>query len=151
MHLGRLIHVIFIIGFLIGEDLAAQTNLVPNYSFESYTGCPTTYGQIPSATPWQLVTGASGTPDYFNSCSGTTWGVPINTYGNQGAATGQAYIGMIGCYQSGANYREYAQVKMDSTMVAGQCYRVALKWSLSESAPVALDNLGVYLPATAPT
>lgn len=133
------------------NNAEAQTNLVPNYSFESFTACPTTYGRIPDAPPWQLVTGASGTPDYFNACSGSTWGVPVNTYGTQAAATGNAYIGMIGCYQSGSNYREYAQVKMDSAMVAGECYRVALKWSLAESAPVALDNFGLYFSATAPT
>ena len=42
-------------------------NLVPNPSFETNTACPTTWGRIPDAPPWQIPAGHSGTADYFNT------------------------------------------------------------------------------------
>ena len=45
---------IYIISFICfgGFRSIAQVNLVPNPSFESYTACPTTFGQIEYATKW---------------------------------------------------------------------------------------------------
>ncbi len=120
-------------------------NLVPNPSFETNTACPTTWGRIPDATPWQIPAGHSGTADYFNACGNVTWNVPNNTYGNEAAATGVAYVGIIGGYNSVFNAREYVQVQLAQTLVAGQCYDICFKWSLADSGPIAIDNLGAYL------
>jgi len=120
-------------------------NLVPNPSFETNTACPNTWGRIPDAPPWQIPAGHSGTADYFNTCGNATWNVPNNTYGNEPAATGVAYVGIIGGYTSTFNAREYVQVQLTQTLVAGQCYDVCFKWSLSESGQIAIDNLGAHL------
>ena len=53
-------------------------NLVPNYSFESYSVCPDGCTVIPKSyfvDDWIMAT--LGTPDYFNICSNKS-GVPDN-------------------------------------------------------------------------
>jgi gliding motility-associated-like protein len=137
---------LFLVFFTLFISLSLNSqNLVPNPSFETNTACPTTWGRIPDATPWQIPAGHSGTADYFNSCGNATWNVPSNTYGNEPAATGVAYVGIIGGYNSVFNAREYVQVQLTQTLIAGQCYDVCFKWSLADSGPIAIDNLGAHL------
>lgn len=53
---------------VLGGPIAAHSvNLVPNDSFESYTTCPTGFGQIAVASPWD--TPNTGTSDAFNACA----------------------------------------------------------------------------------
>ena len=60
-------HKIFSLFLLLCSCLLhAQTNLVPNGSFETYTMCPDGGGVINYATPWYSPT--TGTTDYYNSC-----------------------------------------------------------------------------------
>ena len=82
---------------MVNQIIAQSYNLVPNYSFENYTTCPTTSNQLSYASSWINPT-QWGTPDYFNSCS-STFGVP--SYCNcslvfQYAKTGNAYCGIYG-------------------------------------------------------
>ncbi len=134
--------------FHISEGYAQ--NLVPNPSFENYTTCPSTYGQIPLVA-WQKPVGHTGSADYFNTCNGGGLGVPNNTFGNQMPATGNGYCGIITYHYSG-NFREYLQVQLTQSLVAGQCYDVCLKWSTAENYPrYSSDNLGVHISNAAIT
>ncbi len=49
----------------LGEAVA-QTNLVPNPSFETDSLCPNGGSEIKYASPWYSPTG--GSPDYFRPC-----------------------------------------------------------------------------------
>jgi OmpA-OmpF porin, OOP family len=101
-------YIIFFNCILCKSD--AQTNLVPNSSFEDSTQCPFNPGQISFSIPWITPTGSSS--DYFNACNGGNVGVPNNAGGNQLARTGNAYAG-IDAYGAGTNVREYLQDKLN--------------------------------------
>ncbi len=72
----------------------AQTNLVPNPSFELYDTCPNYISEINRATGWYS---ALVTPDYYNSCADSASGVsvPVNFVGNRTPASGNAYAGFL--------------------------------------------------------
>src|SRR3989337_4111166 len=55
----------------------SQTNLVPNFSFEQYSTCPTGQDQIQYATGWSKYSISTSTPDYYNACAPSSgFGVP---------------------------------------------------------------------------
>ena len=83
---------IFFILILFGGlcECEAQ-NLVPNYSFETFSTCPFSAGQIYYAPPWVDPTTTSS--DYYNSCASMGTDVPVNWAGNQSAKDGNAYAG----------------------------------------------------------
>jgi gliding motility-associated-like protein len=142
---------ILVVTFIfVNITLLNAQNLVPNPSFETYTTCPSTYGQIPLVA-WQKPVGHTGSADYFNTCAGGGLGVPNNTFGNQMPATGNGYCGIITYHYSG-NFREYLQVQLTQTLIAGQCYDICLKWSTAENYPrYSSNNLGVHLSNAAIT
>ena len=82
--------------FLLGValPLGAQ-NLVPNASFEIFTQCPTSLGQIDYALGWYYPFMTS--PDYFNACASLAdqTGVPQNSAGYQTPLSGLGYAGLI--------------------------------------------------------
>lgn len=98
-------------------------NLVPNYSFEQYTVCPTGHtSDVPNF--WYK-------PDrraarYFNACANNAnpvFGVPTNSSGLDGfqnAKTGQAYMALF--YYNGNNSRNYIQVKLLDSFKINKCY-----------------------------
>ncbi|MCF8429350.1 MAG: gliding motility-associated C-terminal domain-containing protein [Bacteroidia bacterium] len=112
--------------------LIAQTNLVPNGSFEIYSDCPkansaiyTSASIFPTVQNWMRPT--TGTPDYFNACNLTynTAGVPANEAGYQFPNQGNAYVGLINYYNFSTSFdgfREYLQVKLLNSLVAGTEY-----------------------------
>lgn len=129
-------------------------NLVPNPSFEQYSTCPNSAGQIDYSAPWFAPT--TGTPDYFNSCIngdslwGNILGVPYNAFGFQNARTGSAYSGLFTQYPS--NYREYIEVQLTTPLVSGIKYYISFFISLADSAQLASDDIGMYLsPVTIST
>lgn len=77
----------------------SQTNLVPNYSFEQKSHCPTNTSQAYVISDWFVPT--NGSTDYFHYCSNflTTYSsawrvnVPDNLFGYQNPLTGEAYVG----------------------------------------------------------
>lgn len=125
-------------------------NLVPNPSFELYSTCPNSAGQIDYAVPWFQAT--TGTPDYYNSCvnGDTLWGnslgVPKNFFGYQPAKTGTAYSGFMIREDVNwpVNFREYIEVQLISPLVAGTKYFVSFYVSLGDSSNYASDDIGVY-------
>ncbi len=119
-------------------------NLVANYSFETYSTCPTTAGQITNATGWDYSRNAG---EYLNSCSASTFAdVPTNYFGFQEAATGQAYAGgiMYGSFASSyiADLREFFYVPLSTPLTIGATYYVSFKVSLADNAEYAINNLG---------
>ncbi|MCC7301695.1 MAG: gliding motility-associated C-terminal domain-containing protein [Bacteroidia bacterium] len=121
---------------LTGATLNAQTNLVPNWSFEDTIACPTSVGQLNNTPYW--FSGNIGTPDYFNECATvpSQAGVPQNGFGYQYARTGQTYVGVL-TYQAGFSPREYVEVKLIDSLEQGKRYCVSFYVSLgASSAPI---------------
>jgi gliding motility-associated-like protein len=130
--------------------LSAQ-NLVPNPSFESNSGCPTSISQLYLANFWSSPTAA--TPDYIHTCGTGTWVTVPNPFGGyQQPRTGNAYAHIISYPDIGAaNYREYLQVQLTSPLITGQTYEVSFYASLNNSSRYAINNLGAYLSSTPPS
>ncbi|MEO5987851.1 MAG: hypothetical protein ABIU54_03880 [Candidatus Eisenbacteria bacterium] len=125
--------------------ISHAVNLVPNTSFETYTSCPTSYGQIYQAVPWDTPT--TGTSDYLNACAPVVFpslNVPQNQLGYQNALTGVGYTGLIP-YSAAADYREYIQAPLNSPLAANASYLVKFYISLADSSILAIDRLGAYL------
>jgi len=125
--------------------LAAAVNLVPNPGFESYTSCPTSYGQSYIAAPWD--TPNTGTSDYLNACAPVSFpslNVPNNQLGFQSAYDGVGYGGLIP-YSSAPDYREYLTSPLSVPLAPGQPYLIQFRVSLADSASLAVDRIGAYL------
>lgn len=130
-----------IIGFLLYCFTSVAQNLVPNYSFENYSVCPTTSNQLSYATPWVNPT-TSGSPDYFNKCSSTGLNF-INV--NQQPQTGNGYAGFATFEETVANVREYIQVQTTSNLSIGKCYYISFYISFYEKCKYGTNNIGCYL------
>ncbi len=130
--------------FCISSSLFAQVNLVPNPSFEDYTQCPNSAGDINFANNWIAI---ADSPDYFNLCSMNGFGVPDNFLGSQLASNGIAYAGFIACGPlSGINAREYLGITLTQSLTIGQKYFVSFKVVLSDPRGqhnCACNNLGI--------
>ncbi len=133
-------------------SLNAQTNLVPNWSFEVDSLCPDNGGQISYAPPWRT---GGGTPDYYNACDGiglTTAGVPLNWGGYQYAKTGNAYAAIF-CYSLSpppTEIKEYLQVKLTDSLVTNRKYCVSFYLNLATTLAqayhnVAITEMGMYI------
>lgn len=138
-------HLFLFLFIILSFCVKAQINLVPNPSFEVKDTCPNNTGQIFHAVPWFNPT--QGTPDYLNSCS-SFLGVPGNLWGYQNAHLGNAYAGFFASISDTSmgisNYREYLEVKLDSSLIAGVEYFVSFYLSLSDSMNFATDRIGAY-------
>ncbi|MCC7301696.1 MAG: gliding motility-associated C-terminal domain-containing protein [Bacteroidia bacterium] len=127
--------VIINVFFFTGAALFAQSNLVPNWSFEDTVACPTSVGQLNNTTFWFSAT--NGTPDYYNECATliSNASVPQNGFGYQYAKTGVAYTGVL-TYQAGVNSREYIEAKLIDSLRQGKKYCVSFYVSLASGAPI---------------
>lgn len=105
---------------LLNSKLSAQVNLVPNPSFETYTSCPTTLGQMSYCQSWSSF---SQSPDYFNTCAAPSClAPPNNCEGYQQPVYGNAYAGFISWDYSSANYREIIGTQLISPLSIGIKY-----------------------------
>src|ERR1035437_7561938 len=116
--------------------LCSGLNLVPNGDFEYHTACPSSGGQIGLAAPWFPAT--DGTCDYYHSCASSSFLLtPTNAVGNQVPLSGQGYAGIFvygpDVNVPGSSYREYIEVPLLSSLVAGQAYRVSFYVSRAEN------------------
>ncbi|MEO6884528.1 MAG: gliding motility-associated C-terminal domain-containing protein [Bacteroidia bacterium] len=120
----------------------AQTNLVPNPSFEIHDTSPDNGGQVSYAFPWFAPT--IGSPDYFNACASTLTGlnVPSNAIGYQYARTGLAYCGFGLNVSDG--YREYIEAPLLSSLIANKTYCVQFYVSLADNEEYAVSKIGAY-------
>ncbi len=140
-----------------GEEAFAQTNLVPNPSFEVYDTCPGLGVRgIENAIPWLNPSTMGGSPDYMNVCAISTpdFYVPSNSWGFEYAHSGVAYAGLV-AYAVDIQYqtpiREYIQVKLSDTLMVGKNYCVSFYVSLADNSTnhaaykqVAITEMGLY-------
>lgn len=102
-------------------------NLVPNSGFEAYSICPDLYNQMDYSTGWSAY---RGSPDYFNSCdSSGIVGVPNNFAGNQSAADGEAYAGVLAWSLGVEDEREYLGAELIAPLVPGIPVYISFKIS----------------------
>jgi type IX secretion system substrate protein len=152
-------HKIFItVCYLLFAYTNAQTNLVPNPSFETYTTCPNQSGQVSYAIGWSIFRADA---DYFNACANPSYiynnhslGVPANAAGYQYAASGIGYMGFYTYFPVNntlyalGDYREAIGCQLTNTLTVGTRYYVSLKASLcsidsADEFSTATNNLGV--------
>jgi len=141
-----------------GGEAYAQTNLVPNWSFEDYNFCPTTYSvvdcevsylSIPSLKDWYCAMTFNSTPDYFNNCLGSV--VNFNNWkGYQVARTGNAYAGgaMHPLYTSGLNNIEYIQCTLKDSLKPNVNYCVQFFVNRAEKSAFAISQYGAVFTHT---
>lgn len=125
---------------LLGFGINAQ-NLVSNPSFEINSACPVNAADLSSLASWYTMIGHLGTPDYFNSCGSSYVGVPSNSFGNQVAFDGNAYVG-LSTYTYGATNYEYIQTYLTSPMIAGQSYNISFYVSCADNGRYSSNNIG---------
>ena len=101
------------------RQFLGQTNLVPNWSFETYTSCPIGSGQLALATFWQCA-GACG--EYYNSCATYPYSTPNYDNCYQIPKDGNGFIALQ--TYDGSNYREYARVKLIDSLKNNYCYYI---------------------------
>ena len=123
---------------LICAQLQSQ-NLVQNGGFEDYVDCPVKMSNLnKDAKYWSAP--SLGTTDYFNQCSRTKLGIPMNFKGKQEPFEGAAYAGL---YLFAPNdYREYIQVPLSETLEKGHRYRLMFSISLAEKSDGAVRDMG---------
>lgn len=145
LRLDRIAALGLLCAMLMAPRAAHAVNLVPNDSFESFTGCPTAFGQAYQAAPWDAPT--TGTSDYMNACAPNSFpsvNVPDNEQGYQAANTGVGYAGIIP-FSAAADYREYIEAPLNASLVASTSYLVKFYVSLADESILAIDRLGAYL------
>lgn len=119
-------------------------NLVPNNSFEAIQSCPTSEGQLYLAYPWAMPPNVGlATSDLFNVCSGNNIvGIPTNAVGYQNPNTGSGYAGIY-VYGS-SNIREYLQIQLFSSLVAGVTYKTEMYVSPGNFPGIAVNSIGIH-------
>lgn len=123
---------------LLCADLQSQ-NMVKNGGFEDYLDCPIKMSNLnKDAKHWSAP--SLGTTDYFNECSKTKLGIPMNFKGKQEPFEGAAYAGLY--LFAPDNYREYIQIPLTETLERGHRYRLGLSISLAEKSDGAVMDLG---------
>ena len=134
----RFIHIVSIAVFVLSETALSQ-NLVRNGGFEDFVECPVKMSNLNrDAEFWNAPT--LGTTDYFNECSRTKLGIPMNFKGKQEAFEGSAYAGLY--LFAPKDYREYIQVPLTETLQKGHRYQLSLSLSLSEKSDGAVMDIG---------
>lgn len=139
-------YIIFLGLFLIiGKVTFAQTNLVPNGSFEKLNSCTIYFDMLNKATGWK---GYKFTPDILNRCASSDFlSVPKNTYGFEPASTGNGYAGILTYHYKYPS--ELIGVKLSKSLEKGQVYEVSFKVSLAEyHSRYATNNIGVWFTNT---
>ncbi|WP_421805063.1 OmpA family protein [Flagellimonas sp.] len=130
---------LFLCLVLTSFSLGFGQNLVQNGGFEDYVSCPVKMSNLnKDAEYWSAPT--LGTTDYFNECSRTKLGVPMNFKGRQEPYEGAGYAGMY--LYAPRDYREYIQVPLTETLQKGSRYRLTLYISLSEKSDGAVMDMG---------
>ena len=125
------------------DDCLAQ-NLVVNSSFEEHQGCPVDFNQsyLNYIDSWKQP--GQGTPDYFHSCSKAV-GVPKNVFGNEPAATGQAYAGFVNYTFNKKNYREYLSSELSRPLNPGELVCIEISISSADYCNFVTDGCGIVL------
>lgn len=105
--------------------------------------------------------GITSTPDCFNECynslfpglCGSYICVPYNQLGYQETHTGKGYAGILtymppDSTQSQQVYREYIEVKLDTSLISGRCYHFKMYCSFPDSSYFASPTIGAFFSDT---
>ncbi|MCB0736966.1 MAG: OmpA family protein [Bacteroidetes bacterium] len=116
--------------------VVSELNIVPDPSFECFVECPSNINteELSQLKYWKQT--ASGTPDYFNSCS-IIMSAPENIMGSEKPKTGQGYVGLY-MFDQG-NYREYITAQFSQPLKKKQWYVVTVYVALSDNSSLATD------------
>ena len=133
----------------------AQTNLVPNPSFEDTVDCEvSTQCSLLKAVGWYNPNTA--TPDVWDFDQSRYCGNPIDTSSSSSQSTGFEWpsdgirhAGFLCWFGPGSSFsKDYLGAQLIQTMVAGQAYRVAFKCSRMDHYKYAIDGISVYFGST---
>jgi gliding motility-associated-like protein len=137
----------------------AQPNLVPNYSFEQKLKCVNNVSEFTGYTAdWsgQGSRGGGGLSWMTAQClSSGMAGVPDNELGHQNARSGNSYAAVLTflSYYNGNwdyyDFRDYPQVNLTNTLVAGEKYCVIFYVSLGDTMKYACSDIGAYFSDSA--
>jgi len=122
----------------------AQSNMISNSSFETYSVCPNNAGQFENNVQnWYNPNISS--PDYFNACCTTGCigtNVPNAAVGYQNAKSGNAFVGMLAFQQPDG--REYIGTQLISPMIFGHKYYCEMYLSLGDIMRYAISRIGFH-------
>jgi hypothetical protein len=146
----KVIWYIFLI--VVPIKVSGQLNLVPNPGFEIYSSCPLfpPDGSIVYAVPWLQPWTTFNSSDFFHTCDTIDQmvSVPNNFGGYQWPHSGNGYAGILCFYSSSPNppinSREYLEVELVDTLIAGLVYNVSFYVSLGDTSQYACNNIGVH-------
>lgn len=134
-------------------SLVAQTNLVPNSSFETLTSCPTGGAQWNCCSNWNNVNlnmgiGAWGTPDFYTSCGTGGTSPPSVFSGTCTPRTGNSMMGVSLFNNGSVNCREYISCPLTCSMFPGNTYTLSF-WLNNGTfgSPHSIRNIGVCFSA----
>jgi len=99
-------------------NISAVTSIIPNPSFETKSGCPTSFSQLNLATPWIQATEA--TTDYYNKCGFVAPGITslgLDTFADGDGIAGALFL---------TDWNEYLGAPLSSPMIAGTNYQLTL-------------------------
>ena len=144
-------NIILIILSLITCVGFAQTNLVPNPTFEKMDKKKVkTKGQIASATPWTSPTLVQSDL-YVTKTKVFEIGIPENSYGEEKPMEGTGYAGFTAYSYKGKTPRSYLQVQLTEVLEEGKEYCVKFHVSLADLSKYASNHLGIALSNEAMT
>lgn len=123
----------------LGLQFVQGQNLVINPSFENYHSCPNDL--LDSVIGW-FNPSASGSPDYYNSCSAviSQFSTPLNGYGFQVPKSGNGYAAIV--IEMGNSYYEYVETKLLTPLIKGKRYTASYNVSLADSCKYGVGILG---------
>lgn len=136
---------IFYIGLFATSTLSNGQNLVPNPSFETYQSCNFSQGDADYANGWNKSPVFNQPPshaDYCNSCS-PSYGVPLNPWGSQSAATGNGYMAITTKVPAWGQYRENIYAQLITPLSIGVTYSLSFKLSLCDNFMLASNKMGL--------
>ncbi len=126
-------------------------NLVPNYSFEDHSLCPSAFNQIELATDWFKSLENNVAPhhvDYIHTCGSGTFQAPDGFWGYQQPATGQALAAISTRSPLATDYRENIHAQLIAPLIPGEIYTVSMRVSHTDLSVGATDNLGIRFSTT---
>ncbi len=125
----------------------AQTNLVPNFSFEDYVVCPSKYNK-PPPPPWYLAT--NDAPIYLNACDVTNYaGVPFNITKSSSYQFANSGLGYVYLDLQNGGSRAYLQTKMLDSLKKEHYYYVEEYVNAPNPMKYACNNIGILFTETA--
>lgn len=134
----KTLYIFILISF--SRHFVGQTNLVNNWSMETYSACPNGSMQLPKATFWNC---ASSCGEYWNVCGTPPYNIPSTIAGYyQLPKDGNAFITL---QTWAADYREYAQTKLIDSLQNGFCYYVEFYTSLANGCQIGINNISANL------